>query len=103
MLASVLSGLLSAVVTHSKNSCIRLSAKIYGNVVLVQVKDSTASNTAPLKRSRCVETKVFFVRDTNACGGNVIILFIQYAAFIYTASIRCRCTRNAFTMPLSGL
>lgn len=49
MLASVLSGLLSAVVTHSKNSCIRLSAKIYGNVVLVQVKDSTASNTGAVE------------------------------------------------------
>jgi len=45
MLASVLSGLLSAIVTHAKESCIRLSAKIYGNVVLVQVKDSASSNT----------------------------------------------------------
>lgn len=49
MLASVLNGLLSAVVTHSKNSCIRLSAKIYGNVVLVQVKGSTASNAGAIE------------------------------------------------------
>ena len=49
MLASVLSGLLSAIVTHAKDSCIRLSAKIYGNVVLVQVKDSASSNTAAVE------------------------------------------------------
>lgn len=49
MLTSVLSGLLLAVVTHSKNSCIRLSAKIYGNVVLVQVKYSTASNAGAIE------------------------------------------------------
>ena len=49
MLASVLSGLLSAVVTHSKESCIRLSAKIYGNIVLMQVKDSASSNIRAVK------------------------------------------------------
>ncbi|MGZ8524428.1 MAG: hypothetical protein ACXWV1_08360 [Chitinophagaceae bacterium] len=41
MFATVLNGLLSAVVSFAKDSCIRLSAKIYGNVVLVQVKEST--------------------------------------------------------------
>lgn len=45
MIASVLSGLLSSVVSYTKDSCIRLSAKIYGNVVLVQVKDSTGCNS----------------------------------------------------------
>lgn len=49
MLASVLSGLLSAIVTHAKDSCIRLSAKIYGNVILMQVKDSASSNTYALE------------------------------------------------------
>src|SRR5688572_3595118 len=49
MLASVLSGLLSAMVTHAKESCIRLSAKLYGNVVLVQVKDSASSNTCAVE------------------------------------------------------
>ena len=49
MLAFVLSGLLSAIVTHSKDSCIRLSAKIYGNIVLMQVKDSTSANTLAVK------------------------------------------------------
>ncbi len=45
MLASVLGGLLSAVVSYTKDSNIRLSAKIYGNVVLVQLKESTSFNT----------------------------------------------------------
>jgi len=44
MVATVLSGLLSAVVSYAKDSCIRLSAKIYGNVVLMQVKESTCLN-----------------------------------------------------------
>ena len=39
-MASVLSGLLSAVTYFAKDSCIRLTAKFYGNVILVQVKDS---------------------------------------------------------------
>lgn len=40
MFASVLSGLLSTVVSFAKDSCIRLTAKTYGNVILLQVKDS---------------------------------------------------------------
>ena len=44
MLATILSGLISAVDTYAKDSCIRLSAKVYGNVVLVQVKESTSLN-----------------------------------------------------------
>ena len=44
LLATVMSGLLSAVVTYAKGSCIRLSAKVYGNVVLVQIKESTSLN-----------------------------------------------------------
>ena len=43
-IASVLSGLLSAVVSYTNDSCIRLSAKIYGNVILIQVKDSSRCN-----------------------------------------------------------
>lgn len=35
MLASVLGGLLSAIAYNTKDSCIRLTAKTYGNVVLV--------------------------------------------------------------------
>lgn len=44
MTASVLSGLLSAVVSYTKDSCIRLTAKIYGNVILMQVKESPGLN-----------------------------------------------------------
>lgn len=44
MLTSVLSGLLSAVVSYTRNSDIRVSARIYGNVILVQLKESTSFN-----------------------------------------------------------
>lgn len=40
VVTSVLGGLLSTVISNVKDSCIRLSAKLYGNVVLVHVKDS---------------------------------------------------------------
>lgn len=40
VIASVLGGLLSTVVSYAKDSCIWLSAKLYGNVVLVHVKNS---------------------------------------------------------------
>lgn len=40
VIASVLGGLLSTVVSCAKDSCIWLSAKLYGNVVLVHVKNS---------------------------------------------------------------
>jgi hypothetical protein len=39
VVASILSGVLSAVVSHSKNSSISLSAKLYGDVVLIHIKD----------------------------------------------------------------
>lgn len=39
MVAGVLSRLLSAVIMHTENSCIRISAKTFGNVVLIHVKD----------------------------------------------------------------
>lgn len=44
MLTSVLNGLFSIVVSNTKDSCIRLTAKSYGNVVLVQVKESPNLN-----------------------------------------------------------
>ena len=44
MLASVLSSLLHTVVTHTENSCIRIAAKEYGNVILIHVKDSSNFN-----------------------------------------------------------
>jgi hypothetical protein len=44
MLVALLGGLLSTVVSYAKDSCIRLSARIYGNVVLVQVKETASLN-----------------------------------------------------------
>jgi hypothetical protein len=44
LVTSVLSGLVSAVVRNAKESRIRLSAKIYSNVVLVHVKDYNSLN-----------------------------------------------------------
>jgi hypothetical protein len=44
LVASILGGMLSAVAKHAKNSCIRLSAKIYHNVILVHVKDCNSSH-----------------------------------------------------------
>jgi hypothetical protein len=41
---SVLSGLLAAVAYYTRDSCIRLSAKVYGSVVLLKVKDSNNSD-----------------------------------------------------------
>lgn len=43
-LAAVLGGLISIVLSYTKESCIRLSAKIYGNVVLGQIKESDSLN-----------------------------------------------------------
>lgn len=45
LFASVLSGILSAVASSAKNSCIRLSVKIFGEVILVQVKESNGLNS----------------------------------------------------------
>jgi hypothetical protein len=40
VVASLLGGLLSTVVSYAKDSCIRLSAKLYGNIILVRVNSS---------------------------------------------------------------
>jgi len=42
---SVLSGILAAVVSSAKNSCIRLTVKIFSNIILVQVKESNGLNS----------------------------------------------------------
>jgi hypothetical protein len=44
VIASVLGGLLSTIVCYAKDSCIQLSAKMYGNVILVRVKNSSGFN-----------------------------------------------------------
>lgn len=48
MLASILSGLLQTVVTHAENSCIRIAAEGYGNIVLIHLKDSGNFNNRPV-------------------------------------------------------
>jgi signal transduction histidine kinase len=40
MLATVFGSLLNTVITHTENCCIRVSAKIYGRVVLLQLKET---------------------------------------------------------------
>lgn len=42
--ASVLSRLMNIVIMHTENSCVRVSAKTFGNVVLVHVKDDGCVN-----------------------------------------------------------
>jgi hypothetical protein len=42
MLAAVFGSLLNTVISHTDNCCIRISAKLYGNVVLVNLKESYA-------------------------------------------------------------
>jgi hypothetical protein len=42
LVASVLGGLISSVVSNTRNSCIRLSAKVYSQVVLLHVKDCSS-------------------------------------------------------------
>jgi len=44
MFASILIGLLSAVVSCTRESCIRMYAKVYGSVVLLKVNDSNSSD-----------------------------------------------------------
>lgn len=44
ILALVIRGLLHTVVSHTANSCIRISANSYGPIVLMHVKDSNSFN-----------------------------------------------------------
>lgn len=44
ILASVIRELLHTIVSHTANSCIRISANAYGPIVLMQVKDSKSFN-----------------------------------------------------------
>lgn len=38
--SSIISGLLSAVVQHAKDTCIRLTARKYGHVMVLEIKES---------------------------------------------------------------
>jgi len=44
VISSVLSGLLTTVVSYAKDSCIQLSARLYGNIILVRVRNSGGLN-----------------------------------------------------------
>ena len=41
MVATVFGALLNAMITHSNNTCIRVSAKLYGRIVLLHLKESS--------------------------------------------------------------
>jgi hypothetical protein len=44
MLATVFGSLLNTVITHTENCCIRISAKLYGKVVLVNLREIHQAN-----------------------------------------------------------
>jgi len=46
MLASVFGAILNAVITHTENTCIRISAKFYGKVVLLHLKETHRLNSS---------------------------------------------------------
>jgi len=57
MLAGVLKGLLHIVVSNAKNSCIRVAAKVYGDIVLVHVRDTRRSdNRTIMQRMEEIQT-----------------------------------------------
>jgi hypothetical protein len=45
MMATALGSLLNTVVSHSENSCIRISARVYGGIILVYMNDSGSFNS----------------------------------------------------------
>ena len=49
LVASIFAGLLAAVVKNAKESYIRLSAKLYGNVILLHIKDHNNFNYSPVE------------------------------------------------------
>lgn len=44
-LVTVLSNLFNSVIPYVQNSCLRITAKVFGNVVLVQLRDQTGINS----------------------------------------------------------
>jgi hypothetical protein len=44
LVAAVLNPMMNVVIMHSENSCIRISAKLVGNVILLHVKDDGCIN-----------------------------------------------------------
>jgi hypothetical protein len=48
---AVLSNLFNTVAAHAIDSCIRISAKVYGNIILVQLRDRNSINTYTIAHS----------------------------------------------------
>ena len=44
-ISSIISGLLSAVVLHAKDTCIRLTARRYGHVIVLEIRESGCIST----------------------------------------------------------
>lgn len=44
-ISSIISGLLSAVVTHARDTCIRLTARKYGHVIVLEIQESGCIST----------------------------------------------------------
>lgn len=44
-ISSIISGLLSAVVTHARDTCIRLTARKYGHVIVMEIQESGCIST----------------------------------------------------------
>lgn len=66
-LAAVLGSLLNTVVGHSNNSYIRISAKTYGNVALLHIKDNCRLNS-PAFACRLVEIQQLAERIGGSVG-----------------------------------
>jgi len=73
VVTSVLGGLLSTVISNATNSCIWLSAKLYGNVVVLHVKNAKGFNPhiirGQLRQLQALAEKrggtIGFARDQN--------------------------------------
>src|SRR5437667_10430078 len=51
ILASILSDLLTITIKHTENNCIRVSAKFYGNIILMHVKNNDKSKDSVFVQS----------------------------------------------------
>jgi hypothetical protein len=51
LLASVLGSLINAVLRNSQTNCIRITAKFYGNVVLLHIKDNGCINYSSISQN----------------------------------------------------
>ena len=51
ILAAVLNSLLNTAITHTQNNCIRVSAKLFGNITLVHLKNNDSSHDGAIAQS----------------------------------------------------